>query len=315
MHQSKFSLADLLTVLGALGFGFFCFLSFNFLTFGDITTSLLWAVAIAVILGGLAFGATLLKRTLGGFKTCIILERIILFLFVVVALIAIRPFAHFFAVSAQKKAIQEKVTANITQAEGLFVAYEEYANKRILMYQNLLNSVAGNQQVNPTQSKKCFPDNVGDPNTQIPIKIFKMRAQLFPNNYEQMKQVGSIWLLEAKELNKDWSPIGIVTVLNSVETKVTSWKDDLVTYSTYTAPCEDDKIDVFPYVLDFPNVKPEFINLKSPTFFSICIAIVFYVIMLLSYSFSLRSSKNSYSLFSFAQKKVRNTDVDVDVEY
>ena len=291
MHQSKFSLADLLTVLGALGFGFFCFLSFNFLTFGDITTSLLWAVAIAVVLGGLAFGAKLFKRTSIEFKTCILLEWASLFLFVVVSLIAIRPFAHFFTVSAQKVAIQEKVAANITQAEGLFVAYEEYANKRIFMYQNLLKSVAANKGVNPTQYEKYFTDNASDPNTQIPIKIFKMSSQLFPSNYEQMNQVDSIWLIEAKSIIKNWSPIGIVTVLNSVKKEVTSWKDVLVTYSRYTAPGEGEKIDVFPYDLYFDDVKPEFINLKSPTIFSICIAIGFYLLMLFSYFITKRHTR------------------------
>ena len=69
MSQSKFSLADLLTVLGTLGFGFFCFLSLNFKTLGDTTTSIIWAVTISLILGGLAFGVKLLKRTSRNFKT------------------------------------------------------------------------------------------------------------------------------------------------------------------------------------------------------------------------------------------------------
>ena len=63
MSQSKFSLADLLTVLGTLGFGFFCFLSLNFLTLGESTLSIIWAVLISFILGGLALGVKLLIRT------------------------------------------------------------------------------------------------------------------------------------------------------------------------------------------------------------------------------------------------------------
>ncbi len=115
MSQSKFSLADLLTILGALIFGFICFLSVNFLTLGDTTLSIIWAVIISLILGGLAFGVKLVKRTSRNFKTYIIWEWLLIFLFLVVAFFAnISVFSHYFVVTAQKEAIQKKVVSNIT---------------------------------------------------------------------------------------------------------------------------------------------------------------------------------------------------------
>ncbi|MGI6409859.1 MAG: hypothetical protein ACOX0V_01285 [Bacteroidales bacterium] len=153
MSQSKFSLADLLTVLGTLGFGFFCFLSVNFLTLGDTTLSIIWAVLISFILGGLAFGVKLVKRTSRNFKTFIIWEWVLIFLFVVVAFFAIFPFSHYFVVTAQKENIQNKVVSNITQAEGLFIAYESYADNRLNIYKSRLNSIVAAKRVNPEEYK------------------------------------------------------------------------------------------------------------------------------------------------------------------
>jgi cytochrome bd-type quinol oxidase subunit 2 len=119
MNQSKFSLADLLTVLGTLGFGFLCFLSLNFLTLGNTQLSVTAATVIGFVLGGLAFGTKLLKRTTRKFKTCIIWERVLLFLFVITAFMAVFPFSHYFAVSAQKVKIQQKISSNITIADGM----------------------------------------------------------------------------------------------------------------------------------------------------------------------------------------------------
>src|SRR5690606_8973393 len=123
--------ADLLTVLGTLGFGFFCFLSVNCLTLGDTDSSIIYAVLISCILGGLTFGVKLLKRTSHNFKTCIIWEWILIILFIVVAFFAIIPFSHYFVVTAQKEDIKKKVVSNITQAEGIFLDYESYADNRL----------------------------------------------------------------------------------------------------------------------------------------------------------------------------------------
>jgi len=43
MKQSKFSLADVLTLLTALAFGFICFLGKNFSTLGNTSESITWA--------------------------------------------------------------------------------------------------------------------------------------------------------------------------------------------------------------------------------------------------------------------------------
>jgi hypothetical protein len=281
MNQTKLSLADLLTVLGAAVFGFFCFLSLNFLSLGETVPSVVWAAVLALILGGLALGAKLLKRTSQNFKTCIIWEWVLLFLFAVVAIFALFPFSHYFAVSEQKDEIQEKVTANITQAESMFADYENYANNRLNIYESKLKSITAGKSVNPTEYSNYGFVAGTDDNTQVENKMFTLRAQLYPSNYEEMKQVDTDWLASSKATVANWKPIGIVMVMNEVESNLTSWKNELVQYSTFRA--QGETANDFDYTLAFDDATGRITELDSPTSLSILYAIGLYALMLLSY--------------------------------
>jgi len=289
MSQSKFSLADLLTVLGTLGFGFFCFLSLNFLTLGDTTTSIIWAVLISFVLGGLAFGVKLLKRTSRNFKTFIIWEWVLIFLFIVAAFFAIFPFSHYFVVTAQKDIIQKKVVSNITQAEGLFTAYESYENNRLNIYENRLNSIVAAKRVNPEEYKNFgFVDGTDD-KTQVENKMFSLKAQLYPSNYSDMKQIDSTWLSDAKSKVTSWSPTGIVKVVNMLEIEISSWSKQLKSYSSFRAKGET--ATDFDFLLSFDDVSGIFYQSTNPNPLALIIGIALYLLMFLSYFITKRHSR------------------------
>lgn len=289
MSQSKFSLADLLTVLGTLGFGFFCFLSVNFLTLGDTTLSIIWAVIISLILGGLAFGVKLVKRTSRNFKTFIIWEWVLIFLFVVVAFFAIFPFSHYFVVSAQKSDIQKKVVSNITQADGLFTAYESYADNRLNIYKSRLNSIVAAKRVNPEEYKNFGFVEGTDDNTQVENKMFSLKAQLYPSNYSDMKQIDSDWLSDAKDKVTSWSPTGIVKVVNTLKIEISSWNEQLKSYSSYRAKGET--ATDFDFPLSFDDVSGIFNQRTNPNPLALIIGIALYVLMFLSYFITKRHSR------------------------
>lgn len=315
MNQSKFSLADLLTVLGTLGFGFFCFLSLNFLSLGKIVPSILWAAVLALILGGLAFGAKLLKKTSRNFKTCIIWEWILLFLFVVVAFVAISPFSHYFTVLDQKADIQSRVTSTITQAEGMFADYENYANNRMNIYKSRLNSVVAARSVNPSEYRNYgFVDGTDDI-TQVENKMFTLRVQLYPSNYEEMKKADYTWLVKVKNIvGNSWKfTFGIVEVVNNVESNITSRKNEIKQFSQFRALGE--KASDFDYSLTFDDVTDKITELGSFTIVSIAIAISLYVLMWLPWSIQDRSTKSSYSLFSFLKDKTSKKIDEFTINY
>lgn len=289
MIQSKFSLADLLTVLGTLGYGFFCFLSINFLTLGDTTTSIIGAVLISSIIGGLAFGVKLLKRTSRNFKTFIIWEWILIFLFIVVAFFAIFPFSHYFVVSAQKENIQKKVISNITQAEGLFLDYELYADSRLNIYKSRLNSIISAKIVDPNGYTNFGFIEGADDSIQVENKMFILKAQLYPSNYSDMKQIDSTWLSDSKDKVKSWSPTGIVKVVNTLKIEISSWSKQLKSYSSFRAPKE--AASDFDFPLTFDDVSSKFNQSTTPNLLALIIGIALYLLMFLSYFITKRHSR------------------------
>ncbi len=297
MTQSKFSLADMFTVLTALAFGFGCFLGTNFYTLGNTGQSIMLAAIITVLLGGLAFIAKLLKRTSRNFQTSFILEIVVLVLFTGLTIFfAYSPFPHYFNVSSKKAEIQNSITASITQAENMFAEYESYVENRKNLYESRLRSVVAAKNTNPSDyANHGFVRGRVSDAKQIDNKMFVVHADLFPTNYSDttsrsgIKEIATSWLAKAKSATSNWRPIGIVKVANEVEQNSKDWLNQLMTLSSIREPGEE-AID-FTYELSFDNVKAHFITVGKPTPLSIGLAVVAYVFMLLSWLVTKRSTK------------------------
>lgn len=289
MNQSKFSLADVLTLLAALAFGFVCFLGKNFFTLGNTTQSIILSGIIFVLLSGTAIGAKLLKRTSSNFKTCFIWEVILLILFTGFTLFfSYSPFPHYFVVSEHKAKIQNELNASITQAENMFAEYERYAESREKLYESNLRSVVASKNINPGKySEYGFENNAISDNKQIENKMFTVHADLFPTNYSDtlsnkgIKEVAIAWLSDSKDKVRGWKPIGIVGVVKDVEKYSTNWLNTLIKFSTIREKGE--QTEDFSYNLSFGDVKKRFTTLGKPTLLSIGLAVAAYIMMLLSY--------------------------------
>lgn len=304
MRQSKFSLADVLTVLTALAFGFVCFLGKNFSTLGHTYESIIWGVVIAVSLAGTAYITKLLKRTSRNFKTNFILEIIVLLLFTgLMIYFAYSPFPHYFNVSAKKKEIQKKLETSITQAENMFTAYEQYAENRKKNFEGKLdNAIFQKQKGTSTKDYiDCDFDMGGQPdNIQKSNKMTTTHILLFPSNYSDsiskngIKEVATAWLAKAKTTTDNWKPIGIVNVLNNVEKNSNDWLNKLIGFSQLKEKGDDYyKFPYPPYQLTFPDVKTYFTTSGKPTPLSIGLAVGAYVLMLLSWFVTKRHSRST----------------------
>ncbi len=318
MNQSKFTLADVLTVLASLSFGFICFLGVNFLNISNEKVwgmphtegCILMAVVIVLLLFGTAYGAKLFKRTKSSFKTCFVGEVILLMLFVLFAVFFLTkasPFNHYFTVTAQKSEINSKLQATISQAENMFAAYESYAEERQRHYRNKLRSVAAAKNINPNEYRAFgFQQGVAD-DIQINTKVFTLHADLFPTNYSDsvanngIKEVAAKWLQEAKNTTKSWKPIGIVSVVNEIEKNSNDWLNTLVTLSQARELGEE--ASYFSYPLSFDNVKTHFTDLHSPTPLSAGLAALAYLLMLLSWIVTKRSTRFPGLCFLFGLGK------------
>ena len=287
MNQSKFTLADVLTLIAGLAFGFICFLGSNFYTLGNIPQSIILWVIIFVLMVGTALGAKWLKRASRNFKTCFVWEMILLVLFTGITIFfSYTPFPHFFVVSEQRPEIKSKLIASITQAEDMFVAYERYAENRIGLYNKKLVNVAAAKSRYPSEyAAYGFEKNSVSDATQIENKMFAVRADLFPTNYEEMKQVASDWLTNERKKLSNWSwfrhNIGIVSAANDVEKKSENWLNSLIELSLIREKGEDARN--FSYNLTFDDVKIHFLKSGKPNWPSIGFATLTYLLMLLSW--------------------------------
>lgn len=308
MNQSNFSLADVLTVLTALAFGFISFLGINFLNIGNnevwgmphTTGCTIKAVLISIILFGTAFGAKRLKRINHSFKTGFILEVILLIMFMLLAVyfaIKTSPFPHYFTVTAQRSEIIDKIHTNITQAENMFEAYEKYADNRKLLYKKKLIAVADAKGVRPNEYKEYGFDSrsgVSDA-SQIDTKMFTVHADLFPANYSDtianngLKEVATNWLQDAKNTITRWKPIGIVGVVEDIEKNSNDWLNTLISLSRVRE--QGEQATDFDYSLTFDDLKTHFTKFEKPMPLPIGLAVLAYLLMLLSWFVTKRSTR------------------------
>ncbi|MBU0490049.1 MAG: hypothetical protein KKD31_19085 [Bacteroidetes bacterium] len=326
MNQSKFSLADVLTVLSAISFGFVCFLGANFLNIDSekvwgmshTTGCIMIALFCSLLLFTTSYGAKRLKRTDRNFKTSFIAEVILLFLFAIFAvLFAMRgsPFPHYFSVTAQKSEINNKLQAGITQAEKMFEAYESYAENRKIRYRNTLQTVIAGEGNNPdTLANYGFRPTKQEPgDSQIVFKMLTIQYDLFPTNYSDsvanngIKEIAKGWLQEAKSTTSSWKPIGIVNVVNAIEKNTNDWLNTLVSFSTIREVGEQ-AMD-FNYQLSFADVKMHFFKTESPSALSYGLSLLAYLLMLLSWAVAKRSTRFPGLKLLFGMGKSRDNEL------
>jgi hypothetical protein len=325
MNQSKFSLADVLTVLAALAFGFVCFMGANFLNIGNETVwgmphttgCVVMAVVCSLLLFSTALGAKLLKRTSRNFKTFFVFEVILLALFVLFAAFFASkssPFSHFFTVMAQKSEINSKLQTSITQAENMFAEYERYADNRKNLYKEKLQSVVAAKAGNTVEyAAYGFQNNGISDDKQIDTKMLTMQYDLFPSNYSDTvalngtKEIATEWLQHAKNTTSSWKPIGIVNVVNNIEKNSNDWLNTLVTLSQVRE--QGEQATDFDYTLSFEDVKTYFTRLESPTGLSLGLAVLAYALMLLSWFVTKRSTRFPGLKFLFGLGKSSDNEL------
>lgn len=298
MKQSKFSLADVVSMLTALSFGFVCFLGKNFSTMGNTMVSITWGLIVAIMLGGTAYLAKSLKCTSHNFKTNFIIEIIVLVLFTgFMIFFSYSTFPHYFNVTEQRDEVERKIQNSIVQAENMFVKYEEYAQMKENTYRGKLDAVVFAKQTRPSEYMKFgFVNEIPD-STQIKNKIFTLHSILFPPNYSDtlsntgIKDVAYTWLNKAKSITSNWKPIGIVNVINMIEKNSLDWRSHLINLSKQNA--DGFRFDEFNHELTFDQVKIYFISVKMPSILSISLSVGAFFLMLLSYLISNRSTKSA----------------------
>ena len=111
-----------------------------------------------------------------------------------------------------------------------------------------------------------------------------------PANYDAIKANNLVWLNKAKKSVEGWKPIGVVGVVNELNTNINEWKEELVTYSSFKAKGESP--EVFDYNLGLEEVSSQFISPAVPTpVFAYILSLSLCLLMLFSYIITPRHTR------------------------
>jgi hypothetical protein len=296
MNTSNFSLADVLAMLTAAGFGCVCFLGTNFYSLGNVTLSTSLAVIVFLILFGAVFAAKKLKKTSNNFKNRFVLEVVILAFFSMSLIsLSLLPFNHFFTVLSKKSIIVNKLQGSIDRAQNMFPAYDMYVENRKDLYNNKLNSVVMAKDGKPKEYNSYNFINGIPHSIQIRKKMQNIDANLFPTNYSDvetkngMKEIAGNWLSDAKKTTENWKPFGLTNVVVEIDRKSNIWLESLIEISKNKEHGEQSV--EFRYDLKFDDVKSYFTTLENPNFISIILSLFVWVLMMLSWFVTKRHTR------------------------
>lgn len=309
MKASRFSLADLLTLLAAMAFSFICFLGLNFVTEGDLLISVLVSVGIMLILGGLAFMAKWQKTARKDFKAHIILEFSAIVVFTILFFgISFFIFPHYFTVSSKKDDIKNTLLSSIEGAKKMFGDYEAYTSNRESIYKAYLSSVVAAKRTRPTDySDFGFGAEGISDDVQMENKLFTLHTDLFPSNYTDtvskrgIKDVATKWLNEQSKVVSQWKPIGIPIVVKELSSKASEWLSVLIGYSQIREKGEI--AEDFSYDLTFDDVTPLLTEPERPKTLSVILSIILWAVMLFSWLIAKRDTRFPGFKCVFGQEK------------
>lgn len=295
MTQSKFSLADLISLLTGIGFGFICFLGFNFYSFGDTRLSIFVASVITLLMIGTSMIAIRLKRTNRNFKIRRIWEILFLFLFTAFTVcFTYFPFSHYFSVTNNEVEIQNKLSKNLGQVDKLYEDYKKYYERQEGKYKGRLGSAILNYELGNDTSQFLELGLIQNQNISYEVQkrsfIDKFKRDLFPRDFNEKRKKDSIYVENSMNIIYNWKfkPIGIFEMIKNLEDVIVSTKEQLINLSKNG----DHKIIPFAPVTSVGELKTLFETIGKPTVTSMVLGFVVWVLMLLSYFTSKRSNKN-----------------------
>ena len=297
MTQSNFSLADLISLLVGIVFGFMCFLGANFSTYGDTNLSIGIAVIISLLMVGTSMSAIRLKRTNKNFKTRKVWEILMVILFTgFTTVFTYFVFSHYFVVTEKKDEIQTKLTANLNQVDSLYKLYQDNYKRRKVNYESVLkNAVLNFELGNDTAPYYALGFNLNkNVSNQSQIRSFlnEFQRDLFPDNFKNIMKKDSIYVSNSRGTISNWEqkPIGTFEIIKNLDTKIQNTKSKLINLSEQEE--EYNKYGPrFKPTTSVGDVKKLFTTPGQPTILSLCLGFVVWLLMLLSYFTSRRSTK------------------------
>lgn len=303
MQESKFNFAFVFSIIVLLVFSYITFLGLVYWKEGDfvmpclLTAILIASVLICVYVMCLA-KATRWKRigTIGQLFFGLII--------LVVLLSAAFPFTNFLRVTKDSKEISKRVTEVCDAAISLDKAYETYVNKRIEDYQSNLSIIVKGKKANPTRYKECVGGASGKTDEEKISNLSKsLKNKLYPESTKAIVEERHDWLEGARNASV-WNPF-TPSNIQEIDNQVKGWVDNYKNLASKKYKGEDSvEFNYESFSSKLSQLTNTYTVFQRPSFFSVIISVICFLVMLLPYIVTRKSlagatskSKNNQTLY------------------
>ena len=304
-------LAWLIPLTASIVIGYFVFLGQNFLRICEDTSALLFGSATMLILFLIIFLLTVVKSSKSNFKLMFGIEVLLLFCYGLFFNLAIRPFNHYFTVTARQDSIQNVLLPSIDCGKKIFTAYESYCQNRLNLYDAKLTSAISNERLAPSDLDSLGFNDTIPLERQADNKRFILENQLKSDLYESLKKSSVEWLENAADNLKKWKAIGVVQSYCVLQDEIEKYKSELVSYSLFSQ--KNEGATVFTYDCVDSNANELFCRKDKITIQSYVLLSVLFSLGLLIYFFEPRDFRNTNLFLKIISRRKSREDDDTDV--
>jgi hypothetical protein len=222
--------------------------------------------------------------------------------------VSVVPYSHYFTVRDKKEVIKNKIVADIDNTKKMFDDYESHTNKRILFYEQLLNTAINGKDFDHSGYLAMGFQNNGETDNDQKQRIMRVfKDDLMPAQYDTTKAYAIKWLDDAKLTAVNWKPIGLMSVINSIDKEAINWLSQLKKYDNSTK--KDNSSISFAKDISFASLERELTERNTPSLLAILSAIILQLLIFLPYFFTYRDPRHS-GLF---HELFKRDDVDNEV--
>lgn len=313
----KFTWGHIIAFIAIIFISYVTFMGIAYSKDGNFLEAGVGVIVIDLLLILFFIVPQILKGTDEKFNRKIIFERILVFGAPIAFCLLMRPFAHFWTVFSNRTDIETSFSESIEGAKGMFISYEDYANKRIEEYDNKLS----------------------DANTETihrNIEVEALRLQLLADNYINLRQSAIKWIDRASGATV-WN-VFMIGNIKTIESALDDWNESLTSFSTNRIQDEVESVVSFSSADEsvigakqqLGKLKKQYTKTSNPTALALGVGLFMYLLLLFPYVLQSRNTKSLYRLIgssSFECKGKNKTtikrrvtdkktkkDFDIDVE-
>lgn len=226
----KFSWGHIIAFVSLIFISYVMYMGTFYQNGGDFTSAAIKVALIDLFLLIAFIGAQILKGTDEKFDRCIIFERVLICLCPIAFICAMIPYNHFWSVFEQRKQIESQFNSSIEGAKQMFVSYDKYAEERIKVYENNLDSIL----IVRASGDATLYGKAGFTGTNDHVKkanfVHTLDLQLRSQNTDSLRFVALKWIDDANQGATVWNAF-LVGNVKQISDAIKSWHSTLQSYS------------------------------------------------------------------------------------